>query len=141
MRQLAWVLSAVLAALAALHLYWVAGGRAGRAVAVPSRPDGARIFAPKALATALVAAALLCAAAVVLLRARAVPVPAGVPARPIEVAAWMLAAVFAARAVGDFRYVGLFKRVRATPFARWDTRLFTPLCLALAGACALVAAS
>ena len=27
------------------------------------------------------------------------------------------------RAVGDFRYVGLFKRVRGTPFAALDGRL------------------
>jgi catechol 2,3-dioxygenase-like lactoylglutathione lyase family enzyme len=39
--------------------------------------------------------------------------------------------VFLLRAVGDFRLVGFFKRVRGTPFARWDTRLFSPLCVAL----------
>ena len=33
------------------------------------------------------------------------------------------AVVFLARAVGDFRYVGFFKRVRGTRFARLDTIL------------------
>ena len=43
-----------------------------------------------------------------------------------------LAVAMAARAVGDFRLVGFFKRVRGTRFARLDTMLFTPLCLLLA---------
>jgi hypothetical protein len=51
---------------------------------------------------------------------------------------WVLAAVFAARAVGDFRYVGFFKRVRDSRFARRDSRLFSPLCAAIALAAAMV---
>jgi hypothetical protein len=50
-------------------------------------------------------------------------------------------AVLAARAVGDFRLVGLFKRVRGTRFARYDSLVYTPLCLALAAGCFAVAAS
>jgi hypothetical protein len=50
-------------------------------------------------------------------------------------------AVLAARAVGDFRLVGLFKRTRGTRFARYDSLLYTPLCLALAAGCFAVAAS
>jgi hypothetical protein len=44
--------------------------------------------------------------------------------------------VLAARAIGDRRYVGLFKRVRDTEFARRDTFVYSPLCaiLTLAGA-------
>lgn len=44
------------------------------------------------------------------------------------------------RAVGDFRSVGVFKRVRGTAFARWDSRLYVLLCLAIAAACAVLAA-
>ncbi len=47
-----------------------------------------------------------------------------------------VAAVLLLRAVGDRRYVGAFKRVRGTRFARWDTWVYSPLCavLALVGA-------
>ena len=51
----------------------------------------------------------------------------------------LLATLFALRAVGDFRYVGLFRRVRGTPFARWDQWLFTPLCVSIALGSALTA--
>jgi hypothetical protein len=39
----------------------------------------------------------------------------------------VLAALFGARAIGERRYVGFFKRVRGTAFAWWDTRVFSPL--------------
>jgi hypothetical protein len=47
--------------------------------------------------------------------------------------------MFALRTIGEFRYVGLFKRVHSTPFARWDSRLFTPLSAAIAAAAVVVA--
>jgi hypothetical protein len=50
-----------------------------------------------------------------------------------------LAAGLLARTVGDFKYVGLFKRVRGTPFARLDTLLYSPLCLLLSLGVASVA--
>jgi len=40
--------------------------------------------------------------------------------------------VFALRAIGDFRHVGFFKRVRGCRFARLDTLAYSPLCTALA---------
>jgi hypothetical protein len=45
---------------------------------------------------------------------------------------YALALGLLARAMGDFNYVGFFKRVRGTRFARMDTLLYSPLCLALA---------
>ena len=42
------------------------------------------------------------------------------------------AAVLLLRAIGDRRTIGLTKRVRGTTFARYDDRVFTPLCIALA---------
>jgi hypothetical protein len=33
----------------------------------------------------------------------------------VHVGVWLIAAVFAVRAVGDFRYVGFFKKIRDSP--------------------------
>jgi len=49
----------------------------------------------------------------------------------VEIAVWLIAAVFALRAIGDFRYVGFFKRIRDTRFARLDTLAYSPLCAVL----------
>ena len=50
-------------------------------------------------------------------------------------------AVFLGRVVGDFRWFGVFKQMRGTAFAWWDTWLFVPLCLLLALGCLVAALS
>ena len=46
-------------------------------------------------------------------------------------AAYALALALIGRAIGDFRLVGFFKRVRGSNFARMDTAVYAPLCLLL----------
>jgi len=53
--------------------------------------------------------------------------------------AWALAVVFLLRAIGNRKTFGFFKVVQGTPFAYWDTRLYSPLCLALSLLAAVVA--
>lgn len=134
----AWVIgglaAAVLVGLAALHVYWAIGGRRGLEAAIPRLADGRAAFTPPGSVTLLVAAALLGAAA--LIASAAGWLPALPLARELSLVA---AAVFALRMLGDFRFCGLFRRVRGGTFARWDAALYTPLCAALAAAC-LVAA-
>ncbi|KRE83053.1 hypothetical protein ASG89_13045 [Paenibacillus sp. Soil766] len=36
------------------------------------------------------------------------------------------------RAIGDFKYLGFFKKVKHTSFSYYDTRFYSPLCLFLA---------
>ena len=120
---------AVLAFLGLTHLYWAAGGVAGKQAALPS-VGGAPVFKPSAIGTASIAVILLAMAAWVAAAAGilAAPVPQGV----LRVGAFVLAAIFVLRAVGDFRYVGFFKRVRGSVFARRDTWGYSPFCVVLA---------
>jgi len=130
-------LASVLAFLSGLHTYWALGGRWGRGAAIP-QVDGRPAFTPSRFATLLVALGLAAAAVLPLVRTGAFPF--AVPAWLSQWSAVFLALIFLLRAVGDFRLVGFFKRVRGTPFAIWDTRLFSPLCLLLAAGFARVAA-
>jgi hypothetical protein len=57
----------------------------------------------------------------------------------VRVAMDALALVFVLRAIGDFRLVGFSKRVRGTRFARLDTLVFSPLCLAIAAGVLVIA--
>jgi hypothetical protein len=135
---LALALTSVLFALAALHLYWmVVGVSGGRAL--PERPDGTLPLRPGRTASFAVALALSVAGGIVL--GRAGLAFGAVPRVLFRVGTWGIAAAFGARTIGEFRYVGVFKRVRSTDFARWDTWLFTPLCAGLAGAAAVLAMS
>jgi hypothetical protein len=136
----ALVLAVVFGALAALHVYWAARGTAGAgdSATVPTRADGTPLFRPGPLPTLAVAAALGVAALVVLGRSGAI-----VPMAPwwiYRMGAWMLGIVLLLRAIGDFRYVGFFKRERHGRFAVLDTRYYTPLCAALAAGVIYLAA-
>ena len=121
-------LTAILLALAALHVYWALGGRWGIAHTIPTinqRP----VINPGPLATFVVAALLTLAAWLVASRTLTTLAP------------WTLSLVFALRAIGEFRLVGFFKRIKGTDFARWDTRLYSPLCLLMAALAAGLAAT
>ena len=122
----------ILLLLAAVHVYWAAGGKAGKAAAVPTA-EGRAVIKPSASSTAMVALGLCVVAAILALRIGWIKLP-GLAGNHIfvEITVWLIAAVFALRAIGDFRYVGFFKRIRDTRFARLDTLAYSPLCAVLA---------
>lgn len=132
---IAWALIVVFAGLALMHAYWLFGGRVGRLAAIPE-VDGEPVFQPSALAMLVVAIGLALCALIV-------AATAGVLTLPLShtVLSWMtraLAVVLLLRAIGDFRLVGFFKRIRNSRFARLDTVVYSPLCLALAIGSAIV---
>lgn len=127
----------VLSGLALLHLYWAVRGATGQGGVIPE-VGGEPVFAPGPLACIAVAALLAAAAALVSLRAGLWSI-AWIPDRALAVSVWVVAAVFAVRAVGDRKLVGFTKRVRGTRFARMDYALYSPLCVLLAAGCAVVA--
>jgi hypothetical protein len=120
----------VFCALALVHVYWALGGRALKAAAIP-QVEGKRAFNPSKLGTLAVVFALGAAAMLIALDAGLLALP--VPKSFVSTFVFVLAFVFFARATGDFRLVGFFKRVRGSPFARLDTLVYSPLCLLIAG--------
>jgi hypothetical protein len=125
----------ILVVLGLLHLFWAAGGKLGGAAAVPSA-NGVATFKPSRLITVAVAVALFSAAIIVATAGDlfAVPVPRTLTTGP----ALVLATLLAARAVGDFHWVGFFKTHGDGSFARLDTLVYSPLCLALAASIYLI---
>src|SRR5688572_598708 len=136
MRFLAMVVGAILSLIAALHLYWGAGGKWGAAAAVPEL-HGRAVIDPGPLACAVVAALLLAAALLVVSRAGLVALPG--PRWIVAVGTWTVALVLLLRGVGDFKFFGLFRSVTGTVFARNDAFFYTPLCLCLAAVIGLIA--
>jgi len=125
---IAIAVAGVITALAFVHIYWAMGGRIGKSAAIPEI-NRQSAFVPSKTATLLVAAALLFAATVVAVAGGLVA--DGGLGGFFRMLAFGLSATFVARAVGDFRLVGFFKRTRGTRFARLDTLVFSPLCMAL----------
>lgn len=122
--------------LAAVHGYWAIGGTAGLDAALPADAGGTIRLRPTPGLTWAVAAGLLLLAGI---SAAHLPFGAGHRTTWLRVADGAMAVVFGLRAVGDFRYVGLSKRIHGTTFARLDTRYYTPLCLLLAASGAWLA--
>jgi len=116
----------ILIVLSGLHLFWLLPSQ-GPGLAVIPTLDGHRVLEPSRLATLAVAVALASAAALVLLRAGALSSP--IPARWVRWGCGLVGLVFLLRAIGELRFVGFFKSVQGTPFALWDTWLYSPLCL------------
>lgn len=42
---------------------------------------------------------------------------------------WIMAGIFIVRAIGDFKYVGFFKKIKHTAFGQNDTKYYSPVCL------------
>jgi hypothetical protein len=77
------------------------------------------------------AVALALAALAWLLLAYAGHLPLPLPRGVARAALLAAAAAFAARALVPNRYVGVFKSLRGNRWARYDTRLYSPLLLLL----------
>jgi uncharacterized membrane protein YidH (DUF202 family) len=98
---------------------------------------GKPLFVPSTRATVTVGVVLLVFAGLVAATGRLVDV--GASPRVLSWLSLALALGLLARAIGEFRYVGFFKRVRDSRFAHLDTWVYSPLCLALAAGVAQVA--
>ena len=128
-----WLVT-IFAAIALVHVYWALGGEWAAVAAVPQVPQegGTQLrpaFKPRGWLTLLVAAALLTIALLVCLR-----VGWWLPQVDHQVLQWVISAIallLFARAIGDSELVGFFKEVKGSRFARWDTWVYSPLCVVL----------
>lgn len=133
---IALIVSFAFIGLALWHFYMAAMPSSGESGAVPS-VAGKPLFVPSARATASVGVVLLLFSGLVAGTAGIFPLR--IPRLVLTGLSYALAAGLLARAVGDFKYVGFFKRARGSRFATMDTLLYSPLCLLLAAGAAAVA--
>lgn len=122
------ILSLIFLVLACLHFYWAFGGKWGLDNSVPTDINGKIVLKTSVLSCIVVGSGLLAFALLYFLPVLNVALPSF-----INFLQWIVPSVFLIRAIGDFKYVGLFKKVKTTRFGQLDTKYFTPLCLVLAG--------
>ncbi|AJY75924.1 DUF3995 domain-containing protein [Paenibacillus beijingensis] len=120
----------ILGLISLLHYYWAFGGRWGVHVVMYAREgEHQPAHYPGAAATIIVATLILLAGFLLPIQGGYVP--------SIEANLWtrsgciVCAFVFVVRAIGEFKYLGFFKRVRHSAFSKYDTWLYSPLCLYL----------
>lgn len=124
----------ILLAISGLHFFWAFGGRWGADAAIPTNREGKRMLKssgnfPSIFATLVVAFGLLIMALLHLEKVQILqlPVPAWIGTFGLKI----IAGIFLIRAIGEFRYVGFFKKIKGTTFATLDTKYYSPLCLLL----------
>ncbi len=139
MKFIALSLAAVFSFLAGLHIYWGLGGRWASESALPRTTGGELVFKPGLLGCLVVAGGLGGFAYLCLAHAALLPRPAMLANTHRFLAG--MSVIFALRVVGDFRYVGVFRRIKETDFAVRDRSIYTPLCAVLSAVLALLAAA
>ena len=124
---------AIITFAAAFHLHWAFGGKIGHSVSLPQRPDNLPVLAHRigwwrwgaagvALALAMVAALALSASDTIQL-----PVPPFITRGGLA----LVGLAFILRSIVPTPWTGFFKSIRTTRWAKYDTRLYSPLFLIL----------
>ncbi len=124
------VLATVFITLGILHFYWAGGGVFGFSQSLPTNERGERILHPRKIESALVGTGLILFGIYYLMRSGLFK--CDLPVWTLTYVGWIIPSIFLLRSIGDFKYIGFFKKVRNTKFAKLDSKFFSPLCLLIA---------
>jgi len=105
------------------------GGSWGYDNAIPTNIEGEKLFNPKKIEAAFVAIGLLVFAMYYFFIGNFVSL--NFPNWVSIYAGWVISLIFILRSIGEFKYLGFFKKIKTTNFGKLDSKLFSPLCLAI----------
>jgi len=111
--------------LSAIHLNWVFGGTWGFDNVLPTNTHGQRVLNPRKLDSAIIGLGLGLIGCFYLMKSGLTPM---VLSYWIDtLLGWVVPILFLVRSIGDFKYIGFFKKVTSTKFARQDSKFYSPL--------------
>ena len=121
------LLSFILILLGSIHFNWAFGGTFGFLNALPTNENGEKVLNPKKIDSAIVAIGLTLFGLFYIIKSGLIEYE--LPEWILTYVGWIIPIIFILRAIGEFKYVGFFKSVKNTGFAKLDTNFFSPLCL------------
>lgn len=121
------LVSIIFLGLALIHFNWVIGGKFGFVESLPTKENGERVLNPKKIDSAIVGIGLTLFGVFYILKSGIVEY--NLPEWIMKYGGWIIPILFLLRAVGEFKYIGFFKRIKNTKFGKLDTHFFSPLCL------------
>jgi hypothetical protein len=126
---LASILFLIFLFLSGINVYWAFGGQWASGAVIPTPDDEQKVIMPGIAPTLVVALGLLGFGFTALIQVMVFnsELPAWLTVIQ-QYGLWVIAGIFMIRAIGDFNYVGFFKKIRHTKFAVNDTKFYTPLC-------------
>ncbi|MFH6604286.1 DUF3995 domain-containing protein [Maribacter algicola] len=120
------VLFTIFTALGLIHFYWLFGGKWGFKKVIPTKENHKSTLSIPKFATLIVALVLLLFGMIYLPKSGLMDLQ--LPNLVTKYGYWIIPSIFILRAIGDFKYVGFFKKIKSTEFAIADSKWFTPLC-------------
>lgn len=127
----------ILVFISMIHLYWSIGGKWAFKEVLPTKANGKLVLNPKWFDGLFVGVSLLGVAILYGIRIELFKITF-LPNWFLNYALYVITIVFIIRAIGDFKYVGFFKKIKETKFANNDTKYFSPLCFFLSIVGALI---
>ncbi len=115
--------------LGIIHVYWAIGGHWAFDIALPTNEKGKKVLNPRKFDSAVVGLALTIFGLFYLQISGLISFCFF--DWMIVYGRWIIPSIFILRAVGEFRYVGLFKKIKQTEFGKLYTVFFSPLCLGI----------
>lgn len=124
-----FILFITFSVLSGFHFYWLFGGMWGLKSVIPSKGNESITLAIPKFATIVVALGLLFFGLIYLNQTELFTVQLN--HWILQYGMWFIPSIFLLRAIGEFKYVGIFKRIKNTSFAKADNQIFIPLCLSI----------
>ena len=113
-----------------LHFYWAFGGKRWFIDTLPTSSSGVKKLNPGMIAGLVIASGLLFFAIIII--GNQGLFDKYISRIYFRYGTLIIAVIFLLRAIGDFKYVGFFKKVKQTKFAINDSKIYSPLCLFIA---------
>jgi len=123
------IILAIFTALGLIHFYWLFGGKWGLEKVIPTKENQTSTLSIPKFATLIVALVLLLFGLIYLVKSGLINVQ--IPNLVTKYGYWIVPSIFILRTIGDFKYVGFFKKIKDTEFAKADSKWFVPLCLTI----------
>ncbi|WP_152286638.1 DUF3995 domain-containing protein [Flavicella marina] len=121
------ILFIIFTILGVFHLYWLFGGVWGIKKVIPIRNKELNTISIPKTATLLVSFILFSFGLIYFIKSGIFYIIA--PNWITNYAYWIIPFIFILRAIGEFNYVGFFKKIKNTEFSKADSKIFSPLCL------------
>jgi hypothetical protein len=123
------LMTATFFVLSGIHFNWVFGGTFGFSKSIPIKENGEKLFEPKKFDSAFMGLVLAIFALFYVFVSGLVEVK--IWEKAIEIIGWIIPGIFLLRAMGDFKYMGFFKKIKGTEFSEADTKVISPLCMVI----------
>jgi hypothetical protein len=127
-KSLIGITSLIFIIIGMFHVFWAFGGSWGVNTALPTKDDTEQpVIQPRMLGTLFIGLLCFFASGLLLVQLDLFAV-----IKSSSLSKWLCIAggiVFLLRAIGEGKYVGFFKKIKHTRFAKQDTAFYSPLCV------------